>query len=91
MKAITVLTLQGEIYRREPIDAHLATTQCAVEAAKKKVLATLHRYVKKNEVDHIYYKDIYYWFDFDEFKRDLEKFGVDVPESQIVPIGMAEK
>lgn len=85
MKAMQVMTTQTGGY------CDPAAARYAEQSAKKRILAVLERYIRVNTVDHIAYVDRHFWFDVEEFSKDLEKFGTEMPKSQIVAWGAEEQ
>lgn len=91
MKAITVMTVQADAYSGHARKELHVGAKYAEQAAISKVTDLLHKYIKTNEVDHVMYIDRYFYFDTESFNADLEKFGVEVPPTQIVPVGAKER
>jgi hypothetical protein len=78
-KAIQVLTIQGDAYRRGSQEGSFALgEEIIMDAARKRIVSTLEKYISFKEIDHTLYVERFFFFDHEKYKKDLEVFGVEM-------------
>ncbi len=79
MKAVQVLTVQGNPYRMREDERFVIGDEMIMRAASKRIHATLEKYIKVVKRDCTMYEERFFYFDVDAYKKDLEVFGVEIP------------
>lgn len=77
MKAINKLVVESSAYRTREIHG----IEYAIEAARKQITATLQPYIKETKKCGTMTDTLYFWFDYEAFRDDMEKFGIEIPDA----------